>query len=66
MARRADLVGFLKGLESIGKALVDKQSGDIQQVWKNSSLRSTTGELRTKTEEAVGDTVNKQAGLQVQ
>ena len=66
MARRADLVGFLKGLESIGKALVDKQSGDIQQVWKNSSLRSTTGELRAKTEEAVSDTVNKQAGLQVQ
>ena len=66
MARRADLVGFFKGLESIGKALVDKQSGDIQQVWKNSSLRSTTGELRTKTEEAVSDTVNKQAALQVQ
>lgn len=64
MARRADLVGFIKGLEKIAKALVETQGGEVQQAWKNSSLRSATTEMKVKAEETLSDAVTKQADIQ--
>lgn len=65
MARRSDLVGFIRGLESITKALIETQGGEVQQAWKNSTLRPIVKDLTVKSEEVFSDAVSKQPELQV-
>ena len=65
MARRADIIGFIRGLESIGKALIETQGGEVKQAWRNSSLRSASKDIQVKAEEVVSDVVSKQPELQV-
>ncbi|CAG2226307.1 ABC1 [Mytilus edulis] len=64
MARRSDLVGFIRGLESITKALIETQGGEVQQAWKNSTLRPIVKDLTVKSEEVFSDAVSKQPELQ--
>ena len=40
MAWRSDVAGFLKGFESITRALVEHQGREWQQTWSNSSIRT--------------------------
>ncbi|XP_071163945.1 atypical kinase COQ8B, mitochondrial-like [Mytilus edulis] len=64
MARRSDLVGFIRGLESITKALIETQGGEVQQAWKNSTLRPIVKDLKVKSEEVFSDAVSKQPEFQ--
>lgn len=64
MARRSDLLGFIRGLESITKALIEIQGSEVQQAWKNSTLRPIVKDLKVKSEEVFSDAVSKQPDIQ--
>ncbi|XP_076463711.1 atypical kinase COQ8B, mitochondrial-like [Babylonia areolata] len=40
MAWRSDVAGFMKGLETITRAMMEHQGREIQQIWSNSSIKS--------------------------
>lgn len=40
MAWRNDVAGFLRGLESITKALIEHQRHEFQKTWSNSSVQA--------------------------
>ena len=65
MSRSADLRAFLKGLEKVVRAVADHQEKELSRKWANSSVRSATEKIGTRTEEVVSDVVVKQASVEV-
>lgn len=47
MAWRGDVAGFIRGLESIRRALGEYQGREWQRMWVNSSLRSAVQQARS-------------------
>lgn len=60
MAGRGDLAGVLRGLSLIRQALIETQGKEVQQMWKNSSLRTAAEQASMKIQEraSTGPSVN--------
>lgn len=65
MSRGSDLAGFIRGLESITKALVETQGPEWRRVWQNSSVKSVISEMGQKSEEIISNRVSQQTNPQV-
>ncbi|XP_059160263.1 atypical kinase COQ8B, mitochondrial-like [Physella acuta] len=50
MSRGNDLSGFIRGLESIVRAVVDNQGTEINRIWQNSSVREAVKDLGLRVE----------------
>ncbi|KAK3611476.1 hypothetical protein CHS0354_032758 [Potamilus streckersoni] len=61
---RGDLAGFLRGLQSITRALIDLQGKELQRGWNNSSIKSATQGLGHKLEETINNVVTKPGEVQ--
>lgn len=59
------MVAFIRGLESIAKALAKHQGKEYQQAWTNSSVKSGLKDLGAKVEEVVSDAIVKQSSSKV-
>ena len=59
------MAGFLRGLESITRALLEHQGQEWRTVWQNSSLRDVAQGTSRKVEEAISAAVVSQGDLQV-
>ncbi|KAL3874885.1 hypothetical protein ACJMK2_037841 [Sinanodonta woodiana] len=62
---RGDLAGFLRGLQSVTRALIDLQGKELQQGWNNSSIKSATEGLGYKVEESIRNVVTKPGEVQM-
>ncbi|KAK6182219.1 hypothetical protein SNE40_009949 [Patella caerulea] len=59
MSRRSDLLGIIRGLEQVTRALAENQGKELSRAWKNSSLKASVGNAGFQFENAVSSAIVK-------
>ena len=66
MARRTgDLIGFIRGLESITKEFLKYENTEWIRIWNNSSVRTVFEDLGVKTQDACNSAQQQAENFQV-